>query len=101
MANVLTNLSEALAQTVESVGPSIVRVEGRRRMAASGIVWSEDGLVVTANHVLKHDTNLVVGLPDGSRSNAELVGRDPSTDLAVIKVEASGLTAAPRSEERR
>jgi len=97
MANVLTNLSEALAQTVESVGPSIVRVEGRRRMAASGIVWSEDGLVVTANHVLKHDTNLVVGLLDGSRSNAELVGRDPSTDLAVIKVEASGLTAAPRS----
>ncbi len=97
MANVLTNLSEALAQTVEAVGPSIVRVEGRRRMAASGIVWSEDGLVVTANHVLKHDSKLAVGLPDGSRSNAELVGRDPSTDLAVIKVEASGLTVAPRS----
>jgi S1-C subfamily serine protease len=99
MSNVLTNLSEALAQTVESAGPSIVRVEGRRRMAASGFVWSDDGLVVTANHVVKHDNKLAVGLPDGSRAKAELVGRDPSTDLAVIKVEGNGLTSASRSSE--
>jgi S1-C subfamily serine protease len=97
MANVLMNLSEALAQTVEAVGPGIVRVEGRRRMAASGIVWSDDGLVVTANHVLKQDTGVGVGLPDGSRVKGELVGRDPSTDLALIKVAAAGLAPAPRS----
>lgn len=97
MSNVLSNLSETLTETVESVGPSLVRIEGRRRMAASGIVWTEDGLVVTANHVVKRDQKLVIGLPDGQGVEAELVGRDPSTDLALIKVEASDLKPASRN----
>lgn len=97
MSNVLSNLSETLTETVESVGPSLVRIEGRRRMAASGIVWTEDGLVVTANHVVKRDQKLVIGLPDGQGVEAELIGRDPSTDLALIKVEASDLRPASRN----
>jgi hypothetical protein len=44
MAELLTNLSDALANTVEKAGSSVVRVEGRRRTPASGIVWSSDGL---------------------------------------------------------
>jgi S1-C subfamily serine protease len=99
MANVLTELSEALAQAVTSAGPAVVRVEGRRRLAASGFVWSADGIIVTANHVVKKDKKLVVGLHDGSSQKAELVGRDPSTDLAVLKIDASGLEAAQRSPE--
>jgi S1-C subfamily serine protease len=71
-------------------------VEGRRRLPASGIVWSSDGIVVTANHVVKRDNKIVVGLPDGQVVEAELVGRDPSTDLAVLKVEATGLSSAGR-----
>jgi len=97
MTNVLSELSEALAQTVESAGPGIVRVEGRRRLPASGIVWSADGIVVTANHVVKQDSNIGVGLPDGQTVKAELVGRDPSTDLAVLKAETSGLSPAARA----
>ena len=96
MTNVLAELSESLAQTVESAGPGIVRVEGRRRLPASGIVWSSDGIVVTANHIVKRDNKIVVGLPDGQAIEAELVGRDPSTDLAVLKVEATGLSPAGR-----
>lgn len=97
MTNVLSELSEALAQTVESAGPGIVRVEGRRRLPASGIVWSADGLVVTANHVVKRDDKIGVGLPDGQAVKAELVGRDPSTDLAVLKAEAGDLSPMARA----
>ena len=92
MSNVLTELSAALATAVSQADSGIVRVEGRRRLGATGIVWSAEGLILTANHVVRQDEGLNVGLPDGSRVAASLVGRDPSTDLAVLKAEASGLT---------
>ena len=92
MSNVLTELSAALATAVSQTDSGIVRVEGRRRLGATGIVWSAEGLILTANHVVRQDEGLTVGLPDGSRVAASLVGRDPSTDLAVLKAEASGLT---------
>jgi len=89
--NVLQQLSNDLAATVEAAAPGIVRVEGRKRLPATGIVWSADGVIVTAHHVVTRDDNLAVGLPDGSRASATLVGRDPSTDLAVLRADASGL----------
>ena len=92
MANVLMELSDSLAGTVETVGNGTVRVEGRKRMAASGIAWSSDGVVVTAHHVLEQDEDVVVGLPDGKVVTASVVGRDPTTDVAVLRVEAGGLT---------
>jgi S1-C subfamily serine protease len=94
----LQELSEALAQAVESAGPSIVRIEGRRRLPASGIVWAADGVIITANHVVKAD-EVSVGLADGSTVKAAVAGRDPSTDLAVLRAEATGLQPAKRSEE--
>jgi S1-C subfamily serine protease len=97
MATVLEDLSAALAQAVEAAGPAVARIEGRRRLPASGIVWSADGVVVTANHVVRHDEGLMVGLADGSAVKATLAGRDPSTDLAVLRVEATGLAAAARA----
>jgi S1-C subfamily serine protease len=92
MAELLTNLSDALASTVEQAGSSVVRVEGRSRTPASGIVWSSDGVIITAHHVLEQDENIKVGLPDGQTVSASLVGRDPSTDLAVLRAPASGLS---------
>ncbi|MBE7554538.1 MAG: trypsin-like peptidase domain-containing protein [Anaerolineales bacterium] len=92
MTDTLQNLSNALAQTVASASPSIVRVEGRRRLAASGIVWSADGLIVTAHHTVQKEEGLQVGLPDGQTVAAVLVGRDPTTDLAVLQAEAKNLT---------
>lgn len=95
MSEVLTSLSTALAGLVESAGSRVVRVEGRSRLPASGVVFSADGLIVTAHHVVERDENLNVGLPDGRTVSAELAGRDPSTDLAVLRVAASGLAASP------
>jgi S1-C subfamily serine protease len=92
MSNVLIELSAAMATAVSQADSSIVRIEGRRRLGATGIVWGADGLIITANHVVTRDENLKIGLPDGSSVNASLVGRDPSTDLALLKAEASDLT---------
>src|SRR3954447_11683613 len=92
----LVAFSNALADAVESSAKSVARVDARRRQPASGLIWSEDGLVVTADHVLERDEDLAVGLPDGRRVAASLVGRDPSSDLALLRADASGLTPARR-----
>src|SRR5690348_805945 len=94
MSETLQNLSNAMASLVEAAGPSIVRVEARNRVPASGVVWSSDGVIITAHHVVERDDNIKIGLADGSTVNATLIGRDPNTDLAILKAEASGLTAA-------
>jgi S1-C subfamily serine protease len=98
MSDVLKNLSSDLADVVQTAGASIVRVEARRRMPASGVVWSADGLIVTTHHVVERDENIKIGLPDGKSVSATLVGRDPSTDIAVLRAQASGLTAAEWSD---
>lgn len=94
MSGILIEFSNALAALVDGIGPSVVRVEARRRMAASGIVWSAEGHIVTANHVVEHDENIQIGLPTGETLPASLVGRDPARDLAVLRVERQGLPAA-------
>lgn len=91
MSNVLLELSDDLASIVGTVGLAVVRVEGRRRMPASGILWSADGLIVTAHHVVEGDDAIGVGLPDGQKAEAKLLGRDPTTDLAVLRVEQENL----------
>jgi S1-C subfamily serine protease len=92
MNDVLQNLSNDLAATVAAVAPGIVRVEARRRLPASGVVWSADGIIVTAHHVVEREDKIQVGLADGRTVSATLVGRDPTTDLAVLRSEATGLT---------
>jgi S1-C subfamily serine protease len=94
MSATLRELSDVMAGLVETAGPQVVRVEARRRLAASGVVYSADGLIVTANHVVERDDDLQVGLGDGSTHPATLVGRDPQTDLALLRVPAGGLAAA-------
>jgi S1-C subfamily serine protease len=89
MSEVLQNLSHALADTVERASAGVLRVEGRRRLPATGIAWSQDGHLVTAHHVVERDEDLRVGLPDGEKVSATLIGRDPSTDLALLKTGAS------------
>jgi len=92
MTEALQNLSDALAQTVTAASPSIVRVEARPRLSATGIVWAADGVIVTAHHTVQKEDNIQVGLPDGQTVAATLVGRDPTTDLAVLRAEAKNLT---------
>lgn len=94
MKQVLSDVSNALAAMVEAVGPGVVAVQARRRLPASGIVWSPDGVIVTAHHVVESDENISVGLADGRSVAARLVGRDPTTDLAVLRAEAADLRPA-------
>ncbi len=91
MKQILSDLSDALAAMVEAVGPGVVSVEARRRLPGSGIIWSPDGVIVTAHHVVESDENISVSLADGRSVAAKLVGRDPTTDLAVLRAEATGL----------
>jgi S1-C subfamily serine protease len=95
--DMLSTLSEQLASLVEAAGPSVVRVEVRRA-SATGTVWTRDGLVVTAHHVVERDDGLTVGLADGTTVPASLVGRDPTTDVALLRVQAPGLSAPTWAE---
>lgn len=97
-SDVLSQLSSRLADVTARAAGSVVRVEGRRR-PSSGVIWSADGLVVTAHHTLERDEAVEVGLPTGAAVRAEVVGRDPTTDLAVLRVQAGGLTAAEWADE--
>lgn len=94
MSDILKSVSEAMAGLAESAGRSVVRVEGRNRLPASGVVYAADGIIVTSHHVVERDEKLRVGLPGGDTVDAELVGRDPGTDLALLRVAATGLEAA-------
>lgn len=97
----LAQLSDAMSAAVERAGRSVVRVNGRRRSPASGLVWTADGAIVTADHVLEREDDLTVGLPDGREIPATIAGRDPGTDLAVLRVSASGLTPIDRTSTPR
>lgn len=91
----LQSLSQSLAAAVESVGRSVVRVEARRGRPGSGLVWSAEGSIVTADHILERDEDIRVALADGTVVDATLAGRDPTTDVAVLRAEGSGWTPAP------
>ena len=78
MSTVLPDFSEALADAVELAAGGLVRVEGRYKLPATGMVWDADGLIITSHHVLERDENINVGFEDGETVTAELVGRDPA-----------------------
>ncbi len=91
----LADLSREIAELVGRLSPSVVRVDGRRGRPASGIIWA-DNLVLTADHVIEQDEILVTGPP--TTVKASVVGRDPGTDLALLKTE--GLREAPAARGR-
>lgn len=82
-----SQFSNQLAALVAAAAQSVVAVHGGGRRPSSGIIW-QPGIVVTAEETVAHDTDLAVTLPDGSRVQATLAGRDPSTDIAVLRYEA-------------
>jgi S1-C subfamily serine protease len=93
MENPLIALSHELAATAERTGRSVVAVNARWRNASSGVIW-RPGVIVTADHTIRREEEIRVTLPDGRSAAAELAGRDPGTDLAVLKVDtADGLVA--------
>jgi S1-C subfamily serine protease len=91
-------LSRDVAALVAAAGPYAVQIDGGRRLSASGTVFAGDGVIVAASHNVERDEDVVVGLEGGKRLPATLVGRDSSTDLAVLRVEASGLAVPQWSD---
>ena len=96
-SDLLSALSDGIADAVEQIEPKVVRVNGRRRRSASGVVYAPN-MVLTASHVLEREEDLTVVTHDGRTLPARLVGRDPSTDLAVLRVEDLGTEAATPAE---
>ena len=88
MSNTIQDLGSALARAVERAAPSVVQVTAPRR--ASGLVWSSD-VVLAAAHAVRSD-EARVRLHDGSERDATVIGRDPATDVAVLRVDGDALT---------
>ena len=100
-AEILDAYSRAVIRVVDSVGPSVVQIGGGRRRerddasgAGTGVVVAPDGYALTNSHVVRGKRRLGVTLADGRTTSARLVGDDPATDLAVVRIEGSDLSFA-------
>jgi serine protease DegQ len=97
----LAALSDGMADAVENIAASVVRVNGRRRRSGSGVVFAQNK-VLTASHVLEREEDLSVETASGRTLTARFAGRDHSTDLAVLDVEGLDVDpAAPAEGEAR
>ena len=90
---------------LQKVSPRMQKILGStyvprsRHDVGSGVLVSEDGYILTNNHVISQVQNISVGLWDGRFATAQVVGTDPETDLAVLKIDLTGLPAAPLAED--
>jgi len=92
----LTEISDQLAGAVEAAAGSVVAVHARPRLASTGVHW-RDGVIVTTDATVKRTDDIAVTLPSGQRVTATLIGRDPGTDLAALRIPAGLLPEASRS----
>jgi len=102
----LEGFDNAISRVAKEVGPAVVNIKvvvkqedvfGQELLAeglGSGVIYKEDGYIVTNNHVAGNAEELTVTLSDGTEYSAELIGADENTDVAVIKVDAQNLTPA-------
>jgi len=93
MATEWTAISDALAEATETAARHAVAVHSGARGSTSGVIW-RPGLIVTAEHGVRREEEIEVTLPDGKVASAKVAGRDPSTDLAVLKCDAANQAAA-------
>ena len=106
-APLLDAYSQSITRVAETVGPAVVRLDVKRRVrgrgdggSGSGFIFTPDGLIVTNSHVVTGATAIEVTLNDGQNFQAHLVGDDPDTDLAVIRVAGHKLPSASFGESR-
>jgi len=97
MATSLTDFSNGLSAAVEQGGAGTVLVDARKRYPASGIALAED-LVLTADHVVTREDGIKVVLANGNSLGATIAGRDPGSDLAVLRLSEKVLTPAKTSD---
>src|SRR5437899_6368292 len=93
MNTALLALSNELASAVEQTAPTVVTVNARPRSGSSGVHW-RPGVIVPADHTIRQEDDITIGLPGGGSVPATLAGRDPGTDLAVLKADNLTIPAA-------
>ncbi|GAB4499669.1 MAG: trypsin-like peptidase domain-containing protein [Anaerolineales bacterium] len=86
--NIFNELSEAMANAAENAGKYTVMVDARRRIPASGVAISKD-IILTAGHVVEREEDIKILFGDGKETIARLIGRDPGTDIAVLKLDSA------------
>jgi len=105
--------SNAVISASEKISPSVVKIDvaqaGRSRFGeprerqggGSGFVFTPDGLILTNSHVVHGATRIQVSFSDGHRFPAHTIGDDPATDLAVIRIDAPQIVAAPLGDSQK
>jgi S1-C subfamily serine protease len=88
--DILKSISDATVDVISKVSPSVVSIQSGMG-GGTGVVWSSDGYIVTANHVVHRVRSVKVGLGDGNQVEANVVGRDPYSDVALLKIEGEAL----------
>ena len=86
----LISLSEEIENVAGKVSQSVVSVHSRTRGNGSGVVWTSDGLIVTCSHIVRNLDELEVSLSNGKSFPAKVIGNDPYSDIALLKIQANG-----------
>jgi S1-C subfamily serine protease len=90
----LEAISDRIAELCDGIAPRLVAIHGPRRRSSSGFIW-RPGLVLTADEALEGDEDILITRPDGNQVSATLVGRDPSTDIALLRTEEQPIADVP------